>query len=229
MPAQTHTWWQLRAGEVMWQSHHVMLRDEFSHTVSGGYWPNQRVAGAGTVLWRVQGRGSAAADGTGRRGRHICWAVVGSLTPAPRGVRLVLLGAGAVMTSPAWSLRPQVFSLALVAITLSGSSSPAPSLDARARVRRLGKSPWWRLAWSSPAGAALVSTLIVRPTEFRQDGDRCRRRPALHCGDAAWIHSVGRGPDVARAPARLRRLMEWQRPGLDWWTCRSGSLHSRSW
>src|SRR5690348_14002573 len=40
MPAQNDTWWQLRAGREMWQTHGVLLRDVFSHTAYGSFWPN---------------------------------------------------------------------------------------------------------------------------------------------------------------------------------------------
>jgi hypothetical protein len=40
MPAQSDTFWQLRAGQEMWRTGGIMLRDEFTHTVNGGYWPN---------------------------------------------------------------------------------------------------------------------------------------------------------------------------------------------
>ena len=40
MPAQSDTWWHLRTGEEIWRTGSVQLRDSFSHTVNGGYWPN---------------------------------------------------------------------------------------------------------------------------------------------------------------------------------------------
>ena len=40
MPAQNDTWWQLRAGHEMWRARGVLLRDTFSHTAYGSFWPN---------------------------------------------------------------------------------------------------------------------------------------------------------------------------------------------
>jgi len=40
MPAQNDTWWHLRAGEDIWRTHGVPLRDTFSHTAFGTYWPD---------------------------------------------------------------------------------------------------------------------------------------------------------------------------------------------
>src|SRR4051812_7473431 len=168
MPAQTDTWWQLRAGEAMWNSHHVMLRDEFSHTVAGGYWPNHEWLAQVLFYAAYKTGGLPMLTALCAAAVTVSWAVVASLTPASRGVRLVLLGAGAVMTSPAWSLRPQVFSLALVAITLS------IIVDGR-RLWTVGPIfvVWANLHGGVSLGvvllaAALVSALMVRPTASRR-------------------------------------------------------------
>src|SRR3954466_10304970 len=105
MPAQTDTWWQLRTGEEMWRSHSVMLRDAFSHTVAGGYWPNHEWLAQVLFYAAYKTGGLPMLTALCAAAITVCWAVVARLTPASRGVRLVLLGAGAVMTSPAWSLR----------------------------------------------------------------------------------------------------------------------------
>ena len=39
-PMQSDSWWQLRAGRDMWASGQVLLRDTYSHTAAGAYWPN---------------------------------------------------------------------------------------------------------------------------------------------------------------------------------------------
>src|SRR6476661_2730700 len=44
-PAQNDTWWHLRAGEETWRLGAVQLRDTFSHTAYGTYWPNQEWLG----------------------------------------------------------------------------------------------------------------------------------------------------------------------------------------
>jgi hypothetical protein len=213
MPAQTDTWWQLRAGEVMWNSHHVMLRDEFSHTVAGGYWPNHEWLAQVLFYAAYRTGGMPMLTALCAAAVTVCWAVVASLTPASRGIRLLLIGAGAVMTSPAWSLRPQVFSLALVAITLW------IIVDGR----RLWTLVPVFVVWANLHGgvslgvvllaAALVSTLMVRPPEFRRmaivvvAGLLCTTATPL--GFTLW----------AEVPLSLARLhdygvIEWQRPGM---------------
>ena len=39
-PAQNDTWWHLRGGLDIWRTHAVSLRDTYSHTAAGGFWPN---------------------------------------------------------------------------------------------------------------------------------------------------------------------------------------------
>ena len=213
MPAQTDTWWQLRAGEVMWSSHRVMLRDEFTHTVAGGYWPNHEWLSQILFYAAYKIGGLPMLTAFCAALVTVCWAVIARLTPASRGVRLLLLGAGAVMTSPAWSLRPQVFSLALVAITLW-------IIVDRRRLWTL--APVF-VAWANLHGgvslgvvllaAAVLSTLIVRPAQFRRmaivalAGLLCTAATPL--GFSLW----------AEVPLSLARLhdygvMEWQRPGM---------------
>src|SRR3954468_22242678 len=40
MPAQSDTYWHLRAGQDFWRTHHVPLVETYSYTASGRFWPN---------------------------------------------------------------------------------------------------------------------------------------------------------------------------------------------
>jgi hypothetical protein len=118
MPAQSDTWWQLRTGEDIWRSGRIILHDELTHTVAGRYWPNHE--------WLTQ----VVFYGTYRLGglpllTAVCaaavvatWLIVWSLTPGPALLRLMLVFCGAAFSTAAWSLRPQVFTSALLATTL---------------------------------------------------------------------------------------------------------------
>lgn len=118
MPAQSDTWWQLRTGEDIWRSGRIMLHDELTHTVAGQYWPNHE--------WLTQ----VVFYGTYRLGglpllTAVCaaavlatWLIVLSLTPGPALLRLMLAFCGAAFSTATWSLRPQVFTSALLAATL---------------------------------------------------------------------------------------------------------------
>ena len=117
MPAQNDTWWQLRAGKEILETGTIPLRDSFSHTVSGGYWPDHEWLSQVIfyTLYRVGGlplvTGVAAGVVT------LTWFIVWHLIP---GRSLVRLGLAALALGPVaseWSLRPQVFTLLLLAVT----------------------------------------------------------------------------------------------------------------
>ena len=57
MPAQSDTFWQLRAGQEMAASGNVMLHDAFTYSVRGGFWPNHEWLSEVLFygLWRVGG------------------------------------------------------------------------------------------------------------------------------------------------------------------------------
>jgi hypothetical protein len=213
MPAQTDTWWQLRAGEEMWKSHHVMLHDQFSHTVSGAYWPNHEWLAqlAFYAAYRVGGLPLL----TALCGVAVttCWAVVATLTPASSRARLVLLGAGAILTSPAWSVRPQVFSLALLAIAIW-------IIVDRRRVWTLAPLfvMWANLHGGVALGIVLLGAAVVATGLV--DRARFRRTAILAAACLLCTAATPLGFTLwAEVPLSLARLhaygvIEWQRPGL---------------
>jgi hypothetical protein len=213
MPAQTDTWWQLRTGEAMWRSHQVMLRDEFSHTVAGGYWPNHEWL-AQLVFYAVYRAGGlpmltalCAAAVT------LAWALVGRLTPGAGPLRLVLIGAGAVISSSAWSVRPQVFSLALLALTLW----------LVVRRRWLWSLPPLFLVWANLHGAVALGGVVVAAAVVASVlTARTQLRTLLLVAVASLLATAATplGFSLWReVPASLARLqsygvLEWQPPGL---------------
>lgn len=151
IPAQSDTWWQLRTGEEMWRSGRVMLHDEFTFTVSGQRWPNHEWL-TQVIFYAVYAVGGlplltllCASAVTA------AWWIVSRLTPGPMIVRVALIGFGAVLSSPAWCLRPQVVTLTMVALTLS------------LLVRR--RFLWWLpalfLLWANMHGAVALGGVLV--------------------------------------------------------------------
>ena len=153
MPAQSDTWWHLRAGEEIWRTHSVALRDSFSHTVYGGYWPDHewltqvvfyglyRLGGL-TLLTAVL---AAFVSAT--------WVLVWRLTPGGHWRRLLLVCLALIPSSIAWSLRPQVFTLFFLALT-------AFLLTKRRE--------WWLpllfLVWANLHGAVLLGIVVLAAT-----------------------------------------------------------------
>ena len=190
MPAQSDTWWHLRTGEEIWRSGRIVLQDDFTHTVSGRPWPDHEWL-TQVVFYAVYVVGGlplltvlCAAAIT------VAWLIVLSLTPGPVLVRVALVGGGAALSSGAWSLRPQVLTMALFAATLW----------VLARRRYLWSLPPLFLLWANLHGAvALGGVLIVAATlaslragdgRFKHADSHRRRVPLCNHLNAAWLIAV---------------------------------------
>ena len=120
MPIQNDTWWQLRAGQEFWQTGSVPLEETYSHTANGRFWMNHEwlseaifyaVYRAGGLPLLIMLAVVAATVSVG-----ITW----SLMRGPTLIRLALAGLTLGVTSIAWTPRPHVFTLLLVAVTTAG-------------------------------------------------------------------------------------------------------------
>jgi hypothetical protein len=117
MPAQNDTWWHLRAGQVIVETHAIPLADSFSHTVNGSYWPDHEWLSQVVfyLMYKVGGlpllTGFAAAVVT------LAWFIVWRLTPGRPLVRIGLSVLALGSTAGEWAIRPQIFTLLLLAIT----------------------------------------------------------------------------------------------------------------
>jgi hypothetical protein len=115
-PAQPDTFWHLRAGADIWRTGQVPRVDLYSHTAYGAPWPDHE--------WLSQLLMYAAyRAGGGMSGLEIGAAVlilaaaatVYKLMVGPRLTRFGLLTMGLAIASSAWSLRPQILTLFLLA------------------------------------------------------------------------------------------------------------------
>ena len=118
MPAQSDTWWQLRAGHDMWTARQVLLTDTYSHTAAGVFWPNHEWLSQ-IVLYAAYAAGGmplvtllAAAAVTA------AWAIAWALTPASPRTKFALTVFVIASAATTWSPRPQVFSLLLLMATV---------------------------------------------------------------------------------------------------------------
>jgi hypothetical protein len=118
MPAQSDTWWQLRAGQEMIATGAFALKDTFSHTVYGGYWPNHEWLSQVILysVYRIGGlpglTGFAAAVVT------TAWWLVWRLAPGTPRTRLIISALAIGPFATEWSLRPQIFTLLCLAATV---------------------------------------------------------------------------------------------------------------
>jgi hypothetical protein len=118
MPAQNDTWWQLKAGERIWTTRHVLLSDTFSFTASGAFWPNHEWLSQ-VIFYELYALGglplltmvcASAVVGA--------WAIAWRLAPVSPRVKFLLVAWVLGAATTAWTVRPQAFSLLLVAVTV---------------------------------------------------------------------------------------------------------------
>ena len=115
---QGDLWWLLRAGKDIWHTQHVSLVDHFSSTAAGRYWPNHE------WLWEVIAYALHAVGGlpllTAVTGLTIAATVVvlRHVVPVTGYVVPIVMGAALPLMSITWTIRPEVTSLLLLAVTL---------------------------------------------------------------------------------------------------------------
>lgn len=194
-PAQSDTYWQLRAGRDIWRTATIPRVDHYSYTAFGRAWPDHE------WLWQAIAYPLHALGGMPLLTAASAVAAVGALVLsrrlAPPGGRVsvvALLGA-VVAVSPEWSLRPQVASLLLFALTLV----------LVARERYLWLPPLFLLWANLHAGVAAGGVILVAATvlalaqqvrhRIRQTRARLLRigTATLACGLVTLINPMGVG------------------------------------
>ena len=118
MPAQSDTWWLLRTGEEIWKSGAVRLSDSFSFTVNGGYWPNREWLSEILFYALYQLGGMPLLTAASAVLVVTTWFIVWHLVKSSPTRKLVVVSLAAIPSAMAWSLRPQLFTLVLVACHL---------------------------------------------------------------------------------------------------------------
>jgi hypothetical protein len=212
MPAQNDSWWHLRAGRDIVASASVPLHDSFSHTVNGGYWPDHEWLAQAIFygIYRVGGlpllTGFAAAIVT------LTWLIVWRMTPGPVLVRVALTVPGVMLFARQWSLRPQLFTLLLLALTAL--------LLAR---RRYALLPLVFVLWANLHGGVMLGVVVLGAVALMSvlADRRLFTRPAVAavaCALATGITPLGFSI-WTEVPAALERsrsygIAEWHAPTL---------------
>jgi hypothetical protein len=116
--AQIDLWWLLRAGRDIWHTGHVPLTDRYSWTADGRYWSNHEWLweAVAYALHHVGGMPLLAAW-TGATVTATAW-VMRHNSRATGYVVPVVLGVALPLMSVSWTIRPQVTSMLLFAVTM---------------------------------------------------------------------------------------------------------------
>jgi hypothetical protein len=116
MPVHNDTWWHLRAGQVMLREQGLLFVDRFSYTAAGTFFWNHSWL-AQLVFYPLFAFGglplltafcALLASGA--------WVLVWRMMRGPLDLRILLFALAVSASTSIWSLRPQVFSIALLPI-----------------------------------------------------------------------------------------------------------------
>ena len=170
MPAQSDTFWHLRAGQEIWRTHQVPLVDHYSYTAAGRFWPDHEWLwqAASYALYRLGGMplwvlGSAAVI------VGAC-AILYRLCVGPASARVLLFALALPLATRAWALRPQLLTLLALSALLW--------LLVHGRHRWL---PLLFLVWANAHGAVAMGVAVlaavagVAVVEARRGGAAARR------------------------------------------------------
>jgi hypothetical protein len=213
---QSDSWWQLRSGQLIWQSGQIWKTDPFSWTARGAYWPNHewltQVLYYG--LYRLAGLGGVVLFSAGVI--TLTWGLLYRLCSGiPRLSRMLLLLLGVPTHIIVWSVRPHLLTLLLMALLL-----------VLMRHRPLhGLIPPLFLVWANlhggvgMGGLALVVMALAAWIRSRSDWLRFTVITGLSAaatlvnplGLGLWRFSLG----MLNHP-QTTYIQEWMSPRLDW-------------
>ena len=118
MGTQSDTWWLLRTGELILHTGHIPTTDIYSSTVRGGYWPNHEWL-AEVLFYACYALGGLPLLFLACAGlMTAAWYGMVRLGEGSGAVRAVALLLGLASQELIWSVRPQLFSLALLVLVL---------------------------------------------------------------------------------------------------------------
>jgi hypothetical protein len=212
MPAQNDTWWQLRAGQEMWQTRHVLLHDTFSHTVYGAYWPNHEWLSQALFYAVYTIGGLPLLTIVSATAVITAWLLVWRLTPGTTRSKFMLTALVIASASTLWGPRPQVLSLFLLALTITLLTH-----------RRYVWLPLVFLLWANLHGAVVMgvlllgAALVVAVVEHRKAVPRLAI--ALVCSVLATLATplgLTFWTEIPKSLGRIRQLgiSEWAPPRL---------------
>ncbi|HEY2901467.1 MAG TPA: hypothetical protein VGL59_12875 [Polyangia bacterium] len=220
MPAQSDTYWALRAGQDIWRTGHIPTVDTYSFTATGRPWPDHE------WLWQVLAYGLYSVGGMPLLTAVSAALVVTSLgivwrlMVGPPSLRFFLMLVAIPLSALVWAPRPQIVTLLLLALL------------ARALVQeRYALLPLLFVCWANVHGGVVLggwllaaTTLAAAARAFMTGAAADRRRlrwlvvTGFCCALGCAVTPMGWGlfRFVLASEERLRqaRVNEWLPPTL---------------
>jgi hypothetical protein len=212
MPAQSDTWWQLRAGQEMWLTKHVLMRDIFSHTAYGAFWPNHEWLSQVVFYGVYSVGGMPLVTIVSATVVMAAWFLVWRLTPGSTRFKFVLTAFVIASASTMWSPRPQVLSLLVLALMMTLLSS-----------RRYVWLPLVFLLWANLHGAVVTGVLLLGAALVAAVLENRKALPALAFASVCCFMATLATPlgvtfwtEIPKSLGRIRQLgiAEWAPPRL---------------
>jgi hypothetical protein len=209
-PAQSDTWWHLRGGQDIWRNASVNLYDTYSFTARGALWPNHEWLTEVIFYALYVAGGLVLLSAACAVAVIVAWAMSWQLASGRLEVRLLLFTFAVAAATTHWALRPQVFSMALLAATVS-------LLVARRYVwLPLMFVVWTNLHGGVALGIVAVAAALLVSLITRQTSTRWLMLAAAGCVLATLVSPLGVSfwPEVLQSIERSRvsDLVEWHRP-----------------
>jgi hypothetical protein len=172
MPAQSDTYWHLRAGADLFRTHHVPFVETYSYTAAGRFWPNHEWLWQALSYALYRAGGMPLLTGVAALVVTAAFALAYRLTVGAPTTRFLLMVLGVPLAACVWALRPQIVSLALVAALVT--------LLARERWRWV---PPLFVVWANLHGAVVLGLAVLGATAVAaawraRSGDARDRRRA---------------------------------------------------
>ena len=221
-PAQSDTYWNLRAGQEIWRTLHVSLVDHYSYTVDGQYWPNHE------WLWQALSYGLYRVGGMplltvgGAAFLLGALAILYRLMIGPAGLRLVIMFLALPLSSGVWALRPQLVTIFMLALMLWCLVND-----------RYALLPVQFVVWANAHGAVAVGGLVLAMVALvaiargwggdARDRNRAARLAIVTplCGLATALTPLGFGLwrfiGTSMALSRHNGVLEWAPTRPDDW------------
>jgi hypothetical protein len=212
---ETDTWWQLRAGQLTWQSGGVWTTDPLSWTARGAFWPNHEWLAQLIYYGLYQLGGPAALVGLTTLIALATWAVVAHLCAGPARYRVPLLALGVMCYVLILSARPHM-------LTLLGLSLLLLMLRHR---RAQPFIPALFLLWANLHGGVAfggAALLIGAGAAVRSERRSWPRWLAIVVASALATLATPLGPRLwfftisMIAHPQTAYIVEWQPPRLGW-------------
>jgi hypothetical protein len=118
-PMHTDSWWQLRSGYDMWQTHRILLTDVHSHTAYGTFWPNHEWGAELAYYTMFRMGGLPLVTLFAATLIVTAWTLSWRLGKGPTRELAIWIGLAVISSSFWWQPRPHAFSLLFIVLTVT--------------------------------------------------------------------------------------------------------------